>query len=109
MLTVHGQAVAGATFPVPIWHAYMAAALWHHKVLGFELPDTLPGLAFDRARQLRELRLHAVLHAVDARHDDRRDDDHRPAGADHASTREACDHRRGSRRRRPPSRRRRSP
>jgi penicillin-binding protein 1A len=42
MLSVHGQTVAGATFPVPIWHAYMAAALWHHKVLGFELPDKYP-------------------------------------------------------------------
>ena len=42
MLSVHGQAVAGATFPVPIWHAYMATALWHRKVLGFELPDTYP-------------------------------------------------------------------
>ena len=42
MLNVHGQTVAGATFPVPIWHAYMAAALWHHKVLGFELPDSYP-------------------------------------------------------------------
>jgi penicillin-binding protein 1A len=42
MLNVHGQAVAGATFPVPIWHEYMAAALWHHKVLGFELPDKYP-------------------------------------------------------------------
>ena len=42
MLNVHGQAVAGATFPVPIWHEYMAAALWHHKVLGFELPDRYP-------------------------------------------------------------------
>ena len=28
MLDVHGQAVAGATFPVPIWHHYMAAAEW---------------------------------------------------------------------------------
>jgi len=27
MLNVHGQEVAGATFPVPIWHEYMAAAL----------------------------------------------------------------------------------
>ncbi|MBV8079679.1 MAG: transglycosylase domain-containing protein [Actinobacteria bacterium] len=26
MLDVHGLAVAGATFPVPIWHLYMAAA-----------------------------------------------------------------------------------
>jgi penicillin-binding protein 1A len=42
MLNVHGQAVAGATFPVPIWHEYMAAALWHHKVLGFDLPDKYP-------------------------------------------------------------------
>jgi membrane carboxypeptidase/penicillin-binding protein len=39
---VHGVAVAGATFPVPIWHEYMAAALWHHKVLGFELPKKYP-------------------------------------------------------------------
>ncbi|MFL5964677.1 MAG: transglycosylase domain-containing protein [Gaiellaceae bacterium] len=42
MLSVHGQTVAGATFPVPIWHEYMAAALWHRKVLGFELPDKYP-------------------------------------------------------------------
>jgi penicillin-binding protein 1A len=42
MLDVHGQEVAGATFPVPIWHQYMAAALWHHKVLGFMLPDKYP-------------------------------------------------------------------
>jgi penicillin-binding protein 1A len=42
MLNVHGQSVAGATFPVPIWHEYMAAALWHHKELGFELPDKYP-------------------------------------------------------------------
>jgi penicillin-binding protein 1A len=42
MLNVHGQEVAGATFPVPIWHQYMAAALWHHKVLGFELPNRYP-------------------------------------------------------------------
>jgi hypothetical protein len=27
---------------VPIWHEYMAAALWHHKVLGFMLPDKYP-------------------------------------------------------------------
>jgi penicillin-binding protein 1A len=42
MVNVHGLTVAGATFPVPIWHEYMAAALWHHKVLGFELPDKYP-------------------------------------------------------------------
>jgi penicillin-binding protein 1A len=42
MLNVHGVEVAGATFPVPIWHEYMAAALWHHRVLGFELPKIYP-------------------------------------------------------------------
>jgi penicillin-binding protein 1A len=42
MTSVHGQTVAGATFPVPIWHEYMAAALWHHKELAFELPDKYP-------------------------------------------------------------------
>jgi penicillin-binding protein 1A len=42
MTNVHGVSVAGATFPVPIWHAYMSAALWHHKLLGFQLPDKYP-------------------------------------------------------------------
>ena len=42
MLSVHGQAVAGATFDVPIWHEYMAAALWHHKALDFPPPDKYP-------------------------------------------------------------------
>jgi penicillin-binding protein 1A len=42
MLSVHGQAVAGATFPVPIWHLYMAAAEWHRPVLQFLTPKTLP-------------------------------------------------------------------
>jgi penicillin-binding protein 1A len=42
MLSVHGQAVAGATFPVPIWHLYMAAAEWHRPVLQFPTPKTLP-------------------------------------------------------------------
>jgi penicillin-binding protein 1A len=42
MLSVHGVAVAGATFPVPIWHEYMAAALWNHKVLAFPPPDKYP-------------------------------------------------------------------
>jgi len=42
MLNVHGVAVAGATFDVPIWHEYMAAALWHHKVLAFPPPDKYP-------------------------------------------------------------------
>jgi penicillin-binding protein 1A len=42
MLNVHGAEVAGATFDVPIWHEYMAAALWHHKVLAFPPPDKYP-------------------------------------------------------------------
>src|SRR5262249_33016010 len=42
MLDVHGEAVAGATFPVPIWHEYMAAALYHRKALDFLLPNKYP-------------------------------------------------------------------
>ena len=42
MTNVHGLSVAGATFPVPIWHEYMAAALWNHKVLDFQTPDSYP-------------------------------------------------------------------
>jgi penicillin-binding protein 1A len=42
MTSVHGQSVAGATFPVPIWHEYMAAALWHHKAIDFAVPDRYP-------------------------------------------------------------------
>ena len=44
MLDVHGQAVAGATFPVPIWHLYMAAA--EKKPPGAAVPDAelLPGV-----------------------------------------------------------------
>jgi penicillin-binding protein 1A len=42
MTDVHGLSVAGATFPVPIWHEYMAAALANSKPLGFELPKKYP-------------------------------------------------------------------
>jgi len=42
MLDVHGLSVAGATFPVPIWHEYMAAALWHRPSLPFGLPKHYP-------------------------------------------------------------------
>ena len=42
MTNVHGVPVAGATFAVPIWHEYMAGALWHHKVLDFPSPDKYP-------------------------------------------------------------------
>jgi len=46
MTNVHGQSVAGATFPVPIWHEYMAAALWNHKVLDFQKPDSYPSYRY---------------------------------------------------------------
>ncbi len=42
MTSVHGQEVAGATFPVPIWHEYMAAALWKRPSLDFLSPDAYP-------------------------------------------------------------------
>jgi penicillin-binding protein 1A len=42
MTNVHGQEVAGATFPVPIWHEYMAAALWRRPSLDFLSPDAYP-------------------------------------------------------------------
>ena len=42
MTNVHGQEVAGATFPVPIWHEYMAAALWKRPALDFLTPDAYP-------------------------------------------------------------------
>jgi penicillin-binding protein 1A len=38
MLNVHGQAVAGATFPVPIWHLYMDAAEWRRPARPFLTP-----------------------------------------------------------------------
>jgi penicillin-binding protein 1A len=42
MTSVHGVSVAGATFPVPIWHEYMAAASWNRKALDFPTPDRYP-------------------------------------------------------------------
>jgi membrane carboxypeptidase/penicillin-binding protein len=39
---VHGQSVAGATFPVPIWHEYMAAALWNRPAIDFQTPSSYP-------------------------------------------------------------------
>ena len=42
MLSVHGYSVAGATFAVPIWHLYMAAAEWRLPVRQFETPAALP-------------------------------------------------------------------
>ncbi len=42
MLDVHGQAVAGATFPVPIWHLYMQAAEARLPARQFLTPDAPP-------------------------------------------------------------------
>jgi penicillin-binding protein 1A len=42
MTDVHGVAVAGATFPVPIWHAYMEAALWRSPAVEFATPKQYP-------------------------------------------------------------------
>src|SRR5262249_18931299 len=42
MLSVHGEEVAGATFPVPMWHLYMAAAEWRKPVRQFLTPKTMP-------------------------------------------------------------------
>src|SRR5262249_18934321 len=42
MLSVHGQEVAGATFPVPIWHLYMDVAEQHKPVRQFLTPSTMP-------------------------------------------------------------------
>ena len=46
MLNVHGYEVAGATFPVPIWHEYMAGALWNRPVHDFETPDKYPSFRY---------------------------------------------------------------
>ena len=42
MLDVHGQAVAGATFPVPMWHLYMAAAEKNRPARPFQTPSSYP-------------------------------------------------------------------
>ena len=42
MLDVHGDEVAGATFPVPIWHDYMAVAEEHLPPRNFLLPKVYP-------------------------------------------------------------------
>ncbi len=38
MLSVHGQTVAGSTFPVPIWHDYMSSAEWRRPAREFLEP-----------------------------------------------------------------------
>jgi penicillin-binding protein 1A len=42
MLYVHGQSVAGATFDVPIWHAFMSAALYNRPAHEFLTPTEYP-------------------------------------------------------------------
>ncbi len=42
MLDVHGRAVSGATFPVPIWHLYMEAAEKGLPARPFLTPSSLP-------------------------------------------------------------------
>jgi penicillin-binding protein 1A len=46
MTDVHGVAVAGATFPVPIWHAYMAAALARSPAVAFPEPKHYPVFSY---------------------------------------------------------------
>jgi penicillin-binding protein 1A len=46
MLDVHGQQVAGATFPVPIWHLYMDAAEKGLRVRQFLTPDHEPAYRY---------------------------------------------------------------
>jgi penicillin-binding protein 1A len=42
MLDVHGEAVAGATFPVPIWHLYMENAEKGKAARQFQTPSSYP-------------------------------------------------------------------
>src|SRR5262249_10293334 len=42
MLDVHGEEVAGATFPVPIWHLYMEAAEKGRPPRAFSTPSSYP-------------------------------------------------------------------
>ena len=42
MVSVHGRAVAGATFPVPIWHAYMTVAEAGKPARDFLAPKHFP-------------------------------------------------------------------
>ncbi len=42
MQNVHGVPVAGATFPVPIWHEFMRVAEWNKPVRDFLSPDRYP-------------------------------------------------------------------
>ena len=43
---VHGQAVAGATFPVPIWHLYMEQAEKNRPAREFQTPSSYPTFTY---------------------------------------------------------------
>ena len=84
--SVHGQAVAGATFPVPIWHSYMAAAEWRKPVREFLEPD--------HEVAYRPLEKHyygytAYIPTYTPTHDDDRDD-HDDGGAGRQADAVAC-------------------
>ena len=42
MQNVHGVPVAGATFPVPIWHEFMRSAEWRKLGRSFDTPRAYP-------------------------------------------------------------------
>ena len=46
MLDVHGEEVAGATFPVPIWHLYMEQAEKGRPVRQFQTPNAYPTFSY---------------------------------------------------------------
>ena len=46
MTDVHGQAVAGATFPVPIWHLYMEQAEKNRPAREFQTPSSYPTFTY---------------------------------------------------------------
>jgi penicillin-binding protein 1A len=46
MLNVHGQEVAGATFPVPIWHLYMQQAEKGFAIRQFLTPNAYPTFTY---------------------------------------------------------------
>jgi len=46
MLDVHGEAVAGATFPVPMWHLYMEQAEKGKPARDFATPSSYPNFTY---------------------------------------------------------------
>ena len=70
MLDVHGQAVAGATFPVPIWHLYMEQAEKGLPARQFLTPKTYP--TFEPFTHGYWGYLAVQTYATTTHHDDRR-------------------------------------